>query len=282
MFKNTFHIKRQMASGSAILDIQRPLHISHRGGALNGPENTMPTFQRAVEEFKTDMLEFDVRSTSDGAIVVHHDSNVDRTSNGNGPIQSLSFKELEQLDAGFSFSPDGSNSYPCRGQGYKVPKLAEVLHSFPDKLFHIDVKQNEPAIEEEVMKLIREAGLAETTCIGSASGVVGRRIRRVADRLATFPSETGLRRLYISFRLKLLRWYPLADNVISIPQFDRGKEILTESFVRQLQSRGRKVFTFIVDDPEEQKRVFEMGVDGVMTDRPDVLRETMKEIQTDE
>ena len=271
-----------MASGSAILDIQRPLHISHRGGALSGPENTMPTFQRAVAEFKTDMLEFDVRSTSDGVIVVHHDPNVDRTTSGSGPIQAFSFEELQQLDAGFSSSPDGGNSYPHRGKGYKIPKLAEVLHSFPDMLFHIDVKQNEPAIEEEVIRMIRDAGLAEKTCVGSACGVVGKRVRRAADRLPTFPSETGLRRLYISYRLKLLRFYPLADDVISIPQFDRGKEILTESFVKQLQSRGKKVFTFVVDDPEEQKRVFEMGVDGVMTDRPDVLRKTLEEMKTDE
>ena len=86
MFKNTFHTKRQMAKGSAILEIQRPLHISHRGGACGGPENTMPSFQRAVEDSKTDMLEFDVRSTADGVIVVHHDPDVDRTTNGTGPI----------------------------------------------------------------------------------------------------------------------------------------------------------------------------------------------------
>jgi len=282
MLKIISQTERQMVSGSAILEIQHPLHISHRGGARIGPENTLPTFQRAVEVSRTDMLEFDVRRTSDGVIVVHHDPDVDRTTNGNGPIQALSFKELQELDAGFSFSPDGGNSYPHRGEGYKVPELAEVLHSFPDVLFHIDVKQNEPAIEEEVFKLIRDAGLSERTCIGSACDDVGRRVRHTAGMMPTFPGKDGLKRLYILFRLKLLRLYPLAHEVISIPQIDKGKEVLSESLVAHLRSRGKKVFTFIVDDPEQQERVLDMGVDGVMSDRPDILRETMEAMKTDE
>ena len=119
----------------AFLEGLRPtLHIAHRGGATLAPENTVAAFDAAVGRWRTEMLEIDVRPTADGEIVVFHDDVLDRCTDGTGPVEALTWSELQTLDAGHAH-PD------FRGQGVRVPRLDEVLDRFPTLRFNIAAGQ---------------------------------------------------------------------------------------------------------------------------------------------
>ena len=110
-------------------DTPRPHLFAHRGASAEAPENTLPAFARAVEH-GVPFLELDCHATRDGEIVVLHDAELERTTDGEGPVSARSFAELERIDAGFRFSPDG-RSFPFRGRGLRVPRFAVVLEAFP-------------------------------------------------------------------------------------------------------------------------------------------------------
>src|SRR5262245_19840849 len=103
----------------------RPV-IAHRGDSAHFPENTIPSFDRAVE-LGADAIEFDLRVSRDGEVVIIHDPTVDRTTNGTGPVSSLTLAELRALDAGARFTTDGGKSIPFRGRGLTIPTFDEML-----------------------------------------------------------------------------------------------------------------------------------------------------------
>jgi len=261
-----------------VMDFKPPLHISHRGGAAIGPENTMPTLRRAVDEFQTDVLELDVQQTADGVLVIHHDPTLDRTTSGAGLLKEFTFDELRRFDAGYHFSPDGGGSYPFRDQGYQVPTLEEVFETFPTVLFHIDIKQNDPPIEDAVIEMIRTRRLVSRVFLGSICEKISKRICRKSLDIATYPARRGLWKLFILHNLHLL-WLDRSSNALVsiVPRMKSGRPVITPRFVRDIHRRGRKIFAFVVDDPLEQRQLLDYGVDGIMTDRPDVLRNTLDE-----
>ena len=133
-----------------------PLHISHQGGEDIHPTNTMYAFQRSVDLYDTDVLELDVHRTADGVLVVLHDETVDRTTNGSGLVKEMYLRELQALDAAYTFSMDDGETFPERGKGHVIPTLADVFTQFPDRLTNIEIKQREPPIEDDLVALIGE------------------------------------------------------------------------------------------------------------------------------
>ena len=116
-----------------------PLLVAHRGGARLAPENTLSAFQQAVELWRADVLEMDVRLSADGVVVVIHDATVDRTTDGTGRVAELPWAALRELDAGYRFrSPDGGASF--RGAGVSLPRFDEVLESFPGVRLNVECK----------------------------------------------------------------------------------------------------------------------------------------------
>src|ERR1044071_157770 len=109
-------------------DAGRPLVIAHRGGAGLWPENTLYAFARAAA-MGVDVIETDVRATSDGELAVFHDENVGKTTDGDGAGRALTLAELKRLDAASRFSLDGGRSFPLRGRGVNVPTLREVFNA---------------------------------------------------------------------------------------------------------------------------------------------------------
>jgi glycerophosphoryl diester phosphodiesterase len=112
----------------------RPLNMAHRGGANLRPENTLVAFSNAVA-IGVDVLELDVQRTADDVVVVIHDATVDRTTEGVGALGTLTFADVDQLDAGYRFTTDGGATYPYRGMGIRVPTLEQVLAAFPPPTF---------------------------------------------------------------------------------------------------------------------------------------------------
>ena len=152
----------------------RPLVYAHRGGAALRPENTIASFDYGLS-LGADGLEFDVRLSRDGVVVVHHDATLERTTNGTGELSSLTADELARIDAGHWFVPadarrDGSNAegpFPYRGQGHGVPRLRQVLSRYPGVPLIIELKANDPELGERALADVRAAGALDRVAFGS-------------------------------------------------------------------------------------------------------------------
>jgi glycerophosphoryl diester phosphodiesterase len=117
-----------------------PLLVAHRGGSLLAPENTIAAFRMARDSWWADMLELDVRLTSDGEVVVIHDATVDRTTDGSGPVADFTLAQIQGLDAGYRFV-DQAGTHAFRGSGVTIPRLDEVLTAFPNMRLNVETKE---------------------------------------------------------------------------------------------------------------------------------------------
>ena len=133
----------------------RFLVFAHRGGGGLYPENTLGAFADSAK-LGADVLELDVRATSDGKIVVLHDAAVDRTTDGHGKISEMPLAAVKKLDAGYPFTTDGGQTFPFRGKGVVVPTLDEIFTAFPEMTFNIEPKQETPSIIAPLCGLIRQ------------------------------------------------------------------------------------------------------------------------------
>jgi glycerophosphoryl diester phosphodiesterase len=260
----------------AFLQGLRPtLHIAHRGGALLAPENTLTAFRMAVERFGTDMLELDVHLTRDGEVVVAHDATLERCTDGAGPLAALSLAELRRLDAGHRFSPDGGRTFPFRGQGVRLPTLREVLRAFPGLRLNIELKPDVPGIEDVFVRLLREEGALERVCMGSELDSVGERLAALVPEACHFYPRDAL----TAYVLGVRSGEPPAEDgrytVLDMPLYFGEVRLVDAQLLATAAAQGKWINVWTVDDPEEMRRLLAEGIGGVMTDRPDLLRQVM-------
>ena len=248
-----------------------PANLAHRGASARAPENTLEAFRLAVEA-GAGGLELDVHMTLDGEIVVIHDAAVDRTTNGSGAVARMTLDEIQALDAGYSFSPDGGSTHPYRGRGLRVPRLAEVFEEFPDAPVNIEIKEAQAGVEEAVLGVIREAGAVGRTLVASnRHGVVGRFRRISGGSILTAASRREITSFYLLSRLRLERLCSPAYDALQVPPDYRGTTVVTRRFLEAAHGRGVRVDVWTINDPDEMRRMLDLGADGVMTDRPEEL-----------
>ena len=142
--------------------------MGHRGAAGEAPENTIPSFERAIAAGAA-ILESDLHVTADGAIVLLHDDRVDRTTDGTGRALERTLAELRDLDAGFRYSPDGGRSFPYRATGVRIPTLEEAFASLPGARFNLEIKEIDRDAIERIAACVAEAGRAATTLLTAAT-----------------------------------------------------------------------------------------------------------------
>lgn len=247
-----------------------PLAISHRGGAGLWPENTMEAFSRTVE-MGYEWIETDLRITSDGTVVCFHDPTLERTSDGRGEIADLPWSEVKKVDAGYHHQP--RRDFPFRGQGIRVPTLEEVARSFPDLSMVLELKADHT--EEPLLKLVRRLKLGDRVIVGSFSDARLARVRELSGgALATSTGEQEAARLV---RAAWLGRTASPDNAaLQIPVRSGLVPLVTRRTVRAYHSMGLVVHVWTVDRPELMEKLLNRGVDGIMTDRPDLLREVFE------
>jgi glycerophosphoryl diester phosphodiesterase len=252
-----------------------PANFAHRGASLLFPENTALAFREAVAS-GAGGLELDVHMTRDGTIVVMHDETVDRTTSGSGAVRAMALADLQALDAGCRFVLDGG--YPYRGRGVCAPALEEVFREFPDAAVNIEIKAALPGVEEAVLRVIREARAEDRTLVASGRHGVIRRFRELsAGRIATSASRREIKVFYLLSRLRLEGLLNLPYDALQVPVTFAGKDIITPRFVEAAHARGVRVDAWTVDDPREMRRLLDLGVDVIMTNRPDVLSRVLEE-----
>ncbi len=257
--------------------LRSPIAFAHRGGAALWPENTLAAFEGAVA-LGYRYIETDLHMTRDGRIVCFHDATLERTTDGRGRIADLDFAELSKLDAGHRFSPDG-RSFPFRGQGLRVPTLEETLALHPDLRLNVEIKQRSPAMERALWEEIDRLDARERLLIAAEHDPLVHRFRAIRPSVAmpTSPGIRGVLRFWMAVRAGLCRFdrYPFA--ALQVPPSYRGMTVVDRAFVDAAHGHGIHVHVWTIDDAREMHRLLDLGVDGVMTDRPDVLRDVMIE-----
>ena len=247
-----------------------PLVIAHRGGAGLWPENTLHAFGRA-HALGADVIETDVRATSDGELVVIHDAGVERTTDGRGSVSALTLAEIKRLDAGHRWTPDGGRSFPLRGSGVTVPTLREVFEALPRARFNIEPKQSEPSIAAPLCRLIRERGMSGRVMVAAFRGAALEQFRSECPEVATSASTSEVASFLALQRAGLAASYSPRMQAVQVPEWAGGMRLLTEEFVRAAHGRNLRVHAWTVNAEDDMRRLLALGVDGVMTDYPDRL-----------
>lgn len=254
-------------TGFAFLDApsaRRCLAFAHRGGVhhpdLAGLENTEKAFAHAVG-LGYDYLETDVHVTGDGVLLAFHDAVLDRVSDGTGSLTDLTWAEVSAFRIG----------------GEPIPRLEELLDAFPEARFNIDLK-SEGAVAA-LAALLDERSAHERVLVGSFSSRRLARFRRLTGgRVAQSagPAQVALFRLLPSGRLA--RWLTRGRvAALQVPHRRGRLRVITPGLVRRAHAGGAHVHAWVIDDPVEMTELLELGVDGLMTDRTDVLKAVLVE-----
>ncbi len=254
-----------------------PTNFAHRGSPVKAPENTLEAFRLAAED-GAGGLELDVHMTSDGHIVVIHDDSVDRTTEGAGLVRDMTLREVQSLDAGYRFTPDGGATYPYRGGGVRVPELGEVFREFPDHAVNIDIKEACPGVETSLLRTIAGAGAGDRVLVVSEISAVVEGFRKLSGgRISTGASRREIADFYRLSRMRLEGLLYPSYAALQVPVEYGGREVVTPRFVQAAHKRGVRVDVWTIDDPEEMRRLLGLGVDVVMTNRPEVLAKVLNE-----
>jgi glycerophosphoryl diester phosphodiesterase len=216
-------------------------------------------------------VETDLRMTSDGALVCLHDRTVDRTTGGSGRIADLPYEEAAKLDAGYRHA--AGHGFPFRGLGVGIPRLEELVTSFPDVGIVVDLKAD--GMARAIARLIERHRLHDRVVIGSFSD---RRLREVREatggRVATSTGSAESRRWLAASRLG--RPVPGFADALQVPRSLRGVRIVDARLVHTAHAAGLAVHVWTVNERAEMERLLDLGVDGIVTDRVDLLREVLE------
>lgn len=235
------------------LEWDGPIPFAHRGGASDVPENTMPAFQYAVDAGYR-YVETDVQVTADGVLVAFHDNDLSRTCGRKARISDLPWSEVRTALV------DGAAP---------IPLLEDLLGTWPELRVNIDCKSN--AAEDALVSTLRRCDALDRVCIGAFNDRRLARLRAtVGDRLC---SSLGPREVAT---LRFGRPRTAAANAAQVPVRQGPLTVVNEAFVARAHDLGIKIHVWTIDDPAEMHRLLDLGVDGLMTDKPYILREVFE------
>lgn len=235
--QSTFICKENKSLGKVLV-------VAHRGASAYEPENTLRSVRRALE-MGADMVEVDAHASRDGHIVVIHDAKVDRTTNGKGYVKDLTLKELRKLDVEL---------------GEKIPTLKEVVELIRGKA-QLVIEIKVPGIEEKVLHIIKEGGLRNGVLITSFHHPTVKHVKELDPNI-----KTGI---IISSRP--VKPAQLALNANANALFPRYVYV-DQEMMREVHKNELAIYPWTINDPDKMKPLIEMGVDGIVTNKPDVLK----------
>lgn len=234
------------------LDWPGPIPFAHRGGASDNPENTMPAFQHAVDLGYT-YLETDVHATSDGVLVAFHDNDLARTTDRSGLISEMPWQEVGKARV------DGREP---------IPLFEDLMEQFPDARVNIDCKADSAL--EGLIATLRRLDCLGRVCVGSFSDT---RLRRLRSELGpALCSSFGPAQIAA---LRFTGWVPGGGQVAQVPVRQGRLTIVTPTTIVRAHRRGLQVHVWTIDEPTEMNRLLDIGVDGLMTDRPQTLKDVL-------
>jgi len=230
----------------------RLLIVGHRGASCSAPENTLASFRQAITE-EADAIEFDVQLSADGHPVVIHDWSVRRTTNGRGVVRKLTLKELKQFDA---------------GNGETIPTLHELFDTFGSSiLYNLEIKDMSfygYGLEEAIVSVVRDSRLAQHTLISSFNPLALRRIRSMLPDSVPLAINRS--------RGVAGQWHhQLAGAKVEHPAHD----MVDAKYMRRAARKGLTIHAWTADEPEQAHRLALLGVNGIITNCPGRIRESL-------
>jgi glycerophosphoryl diester phosphodiesterase len=253
-----------------------PAVFAHRGGAALAPENTLAAFERGLA-FGADGIELDVHLSRDGAVVVHHDATVDRTTDGRGAVSSLTAAELARLDAGFRFQDAAAGGHPFRGLGIGVPRLADVLSRFRDARVIIELKGSSVPLALATVDVIRREDAVERVCIGSSRLAGLRAVRAVEPAIATSAAREEVRWAVYWAWIGRPPSRQAKYAAFQVPELAGPTRVVSPRFVDLARRSGRPVQVWTVNQEDDARRLIGWGVQALITDRPDIMVPVVQE-----
>jgi len=243
--------------------LRAPLVVGHRGALRFAPENTLAGFRRAAE-LGADGIELDAKLTADGVVVCHHDRTLDRTTNGQGRVLDWTWESLRRLDAGSRFD--------AAFAGEPIPSLEQVLRELGNRvLFNVELTNYgspRDRLPEAVLDLVASLRLERRVLLSSFNTIALRRAARLRPRL---PLALLLRKDQGPLRRAVFPWIA-PHEALNI-----GESLVTPEGVQWLLRRRKRVFVWTVNDPGRARHLLSLGIHGLITDAPDVVRRGIEE-----
>lgn len=240
--------------------------FAHRGASGRLPENTLEAFRAGLDD-GAERLELDVHATADGHVVVLHDPTLERTTDGRGAIRDTSLAALGRLDAGFRFTAvDGSQ--PARAKGIRVPTLAELLEACPGVPLNIEIKQEEPAIEDAVLAVLDRYDARTATLLAAEEATIMTRIRAAAPDMLTSASAAEAADFVFRVREGRLAGFRPPFVALQVPPEYGGVAVVTPELVAAAHALEVEVHVWTINERAEMDRLLNLGVDAIMTDVP--------------
>ena len=234
--------------------------LAHRGGALEANENTLESFQYA-DEIGCEYIETDVQVSSDGIPYIFHDEDLSRIVGERKNFNELSSSEINNLVIFID---------------HKIPTLESVLLSLPNTLFQIDVKTDDVALP--ALQVIEKCGALDRVCIASFSS---NRLEVVREKFPNICISMGpkeiIKTLLASFGLYSK---PIHGDCLQVPIYYYGIKIVTQRFINFVQSQGLKIIVWTINDIKSMNKLMDMGVDGIITDKPMELKRLLTKRST--
>lgn len=239
------HVPPAYSSSYAFLDHPGPIPFAHRGGSLDGRENTMAAFERAVS-LGYRYLETDAHATADGVLLAIHDATLDRVADRPGRVDALPYRDAVRVRIG----------------GEPIPRVDDLLAAFPDARFNIDVKADTSVVP--LIDVLRRTGAWDRVCVASFSTRRLRRVRAITGgRLCTSLGPTGIAALTAGAA-------PAGAGCAQVPV-----PLVSRAFLATAHRRGLPVHAWTVNDRARMERLLDLGVDGIISDDIETLRDVL-------
>jgi glycerophosphoryl diester phosphodiesterase len=276
-----------MSDRSPWLD-RRVIAYAHQGGAWESPSSTLFAIEQALAAGATG-IELDVHATADGELVVCHDATVDRTTPATGNIAAFTLAELRQLDFSIWFIPGAdvtpgrsAADYPYRGRAPEDPRfgiatLREVLEQFPGVVLNLDIKQTAPVVapyEESLARVLAEYGRLDDVIVASFLDSATDTFRASAPTVATSAGTSAT----AEFWRAVQQGAELPDTpaaAFQVPERMGELVVVDEAFVNAAHGRGKAVHVWTVNVADDMGRLVDLGVDGIISDRPTTLGQVL-------
>jgi glycerophosphoryl diester phosphodiesterase len=278
LYFSTLH-PHERAQDHAFFDGAGVWAIAHRGGRGLWPENTLFALENA-KALGADVLEMDLRATADGVIVLMHDRTVERTTDGTGRVDGMTFAELGRLDAGYRFR-DASGRLAYRGRGIAVPALDEVLTQLGDVRLNVELKDASPEFAVRLCDLLQARGATQRVLVASFDHDAMTAFRRACPAVATSATLREALTLYQLDRVKLTSLYRGPAAALQIPEMLRGRRIVDPELLELAEKMNLRVHVWTVNDEAGMRRLLDLGVQGILTDYPDLLLKLMGRLRTE-
>lgn len=246
---------------------EAPIILAHRGGSLEYPENSRTAFE-AMQDAGFRYIETDAQVTSDGVAVIFHDPHLERTSDGTGELSSYTWEQLQQMRV---------------GDGRPLMRVDEALRDFPETIFNIDIKA-EGALEP-VLNAIEQTGAQGRVCLASFNSARLKRARQAMPSVATSIGNAEAVGLYMRAQLpRLVRSllpafgakYGGSVQAAQLPLTFKGIFVITPKLIKAAHESGLAVHAWTVNDVETASRLIDWGIDGIVTDCPQAMRQELQ------